>query len=150
MRVVETIEVFTRRALNEFAGSFGVRPRITDETWDTLIYVAEVESDVGGGLRCLYRDRLTPELARRRWKRTFAIVLTHGTGAARCLHVCEVMIGLGAKTEAEAERQALLVGAAQVELEFRETCGAMVRDLVPYAISHLASWDYPPALCHQK
>lgn len=150
MSVVETIEVFTRRALNEFAGSFGSKPRITDETWDTLIYVVEVERDVGGGLRCLYRDRLTPELARRRWKRTLVVGLAHGIGVVRCPHVREVMIGLGAKTEAEAERQASLVAAAHVELECRETCGAMVRDLVPYAITRMASWDSPSVQCRQE
>lgn len=54
--MVETIEVPTRRALNEFAASFGAKPYIADETWDTLIYLVEVERGVGGGLRCLYRD----------------------------------------------------------------------------------------------
>lgn len=144
MSPVETIEVSTRHELNEFARTFGVRPHIAAETWDTLIYLAEVERGIGGRLRCLYRERLARELALRRRKQTFIIVLVHEAGSARCHHVREVLLGLSATSEAEAERQALMIAVAQVDLERRAVCGAMVRNLVPYATNCLVIWSFSP------
>lgn len=141
---METIEVFTQQALNEFANSFEVRPRVAAETWDTLIYLAEVERGTGGCLRCLYRDRLSRELALRRRKRTFVIGLRHDAGPAQCHHVREVLIGLSAETEAEAERQALMIATARVDLERRTVCGATVGNLLPYVTGHVVAGSSPP------